>query len=855
MGVVRTIGRPRHPLQGIDEVPLAGQWQLRESIGETWRWYVAAPPPDALNSVAPDSGAPGWSPARVPGGVVDALARLGVIPDPRRGWGSRDAEWTGSRSWVLRRLVELDESWVDADAVLEFEGIDPGGRVFWDGEELGRVGGPYRRLRLPVRITHPGPHVLAVVVDPVPPGVPQVGRTDAVRRHAPRLGYGWDFCPPFPHQGIWRPVRLRRGPRLASLEVVVETSEDLTRGTVTMRARTEVASGCDVEARLDVGEGRELVATGAIGADDAASLTFEVPHPPLWWPAGLGEQPLAELRVRVGNHEEVRRIGFRHIAWERTPGSPEDALPYGLRVNGVPVPLTGVNWAPADAQFGEVTPGRLAHLLDLARASGARLLRVWGGGLVETPEFFDACDERGLLVWQEFSQSSSGIQSAPSDEPDVVAAFAADARELVPARRDHPALVLWGGGNELQGDAGPLGTDDSAVLRALAQVVRELDPERGWLPTSPSGPEFHHRLDVIARDPAAQHDVHGPWEYQGTEAQHTLAAAGTALAHTEFGVEGMANRRLFEHLVPAEAREPADRTNPLMRHLGEWWNNAAQLEGLFGAGMTLDELRRASQWLQCSGLAIALEADRRRLPRTSMVLPWQLAESYPNAWGTALVGFDGEPKPALGVLARAFRDERATIVTERTTWGEHATISAAAWLWSRTGRPSGGRLELAVLDLAGRELASTAVPMGAVGTPDAAARLEAPTPSGAFLWRARWLAADGSLVDDETVLQTGDADLAVLRALPRTTLAVEATEDGWRIRNTGPVAAVAWGPRDTRPADDTRLLAALADPRPLLPGETRDIPLVSGEPRDGELVVDARNADPVPLPATSTPGG
>jgi beta-mannosidase len=326
--------------------------------------------------------------------------------------------------------------------------------------------------------------------------------------------------------------------------------------------------------------------------------------------------------VQIGNHEEVRRIGFRHLAWERTPGSPEDALPYGLRVNGVPVPLTGVNWAPADAQFGEVTRGRLAHLLELAQASGARMLRVWGGGLVETPEFFEACDERGLLVWQEFSQSSSGIQSAPSDDPDVVAGFVADARLLVPARRHHPSLVLWGGGNELQGEQGPLATDDSAVLRALADVVHELDPERGWLPTSPSGPEFHHRLAGSAQDPAAQHDVHGPWEYQGTEAQHTLAAAGTALAHTEFGVEGMANRRLFEHLVPVDAREPADRTNPLMRHLGEWWNNAAQVEQLFGEGMALDELRRASQWLQASGLAIALEADRRRWPRTSMVLPW-----------------------------------------------------------------------------------------------------------------------------------------------------------------------------------------------------------------------------------------
>jgi hypothetical protein len=164
-----------------------------------------------------------------------------------------------------------------------------------------------------------------------------------------------------------------------------------------------------------------------------------------------------------------------------------------------------------------------------------------------------------------------------------------------------------------------------------------------------------------------------------------------------------------------------------------------------------------------------------------------------------------------------------------------------------------------MLDLTGRELAATTIALDAVENPDAVGRLSTPTPDGPFLWRARWLAADGATVDDETVLQTGDADLAGLRHLPRAALAAEATESGWRIRNTGPVAAVAWGPRDVRTPDDTRLIAALADPRPLLPNEERHLPLVSGHPRDGDLVLDAWNADPVPLPAVrpaaSTPGG
>lgn len=843
-------------------IDLGGTWQLREAIGETWRWYLSAPPPQALNNVGAGFDTPlqgystteggfdtplqGYSTAEVPGSVVDGLARAGVIEDPRRGWGSRSAEWTGSRSWVLRRTVVLDEEWVGAAAVLELEGTDPGARVFWDGSEVARLDGIYDSARVPVTVDRAGEHHLVVVLDPVPAGVPQVGRTEGVTRHAPRLGYGWDFCPPFPHQGIWRPIRLRRGPHIAALEVASRYDPATGRGEVEIRATVAGASPVSIE--VDAGDGRPPIVVEAVPDDGVALARVEVPDAPLWHPVGHGSPRLAGVRVRVGDHVEQRRVGFRAIEWHRTPGSPEGAERYGLRVNGRPVPLAGINWAPADAQYGSVTPERIAHLLDLAVAAGVRLVRVWGGGLVETEEFFDACDERGLLVWQEFSQSSSGLQSAPSDDPDFVARLAADARALVPARRHHPSLVLWGGGNELQEGDAPLRTDQSPALRALADVVHELDPQRGWLPTSPSGPSFHHRLADIRRAPADQHDVHGPWEYQGLEEQHTLAAAGTALAHTEFGVEGMANARLWNHVVPEGRGEPADRSNPLHRHLGEWWDNAPQVQQLFGGGLDLDELRRASQWLQTSGLAIALEADRRRWPRTSMVLPWQLAESYPNTWGTALVGFDGEPKPALGAVARAFAPERVTLVTERTAWAGHPEAAAEAWLWSETGRAAGGRLELSALDLTGRVLASASADLGTIGDPAAAARITLPTPAGPFLWRARWTDAAGTEVDDELVLQTGDADLAALRTLPRTVLEVSAEASGWLVRNTGSTAAVGWGARDVRPGDDTRLLAVLGDPRPLLPGATARLSVVSGTPRPGDLIVDAWNADPRPLP-------
>ena len=214
-------------------------WSLREALGRTWQWYVDAPIPEAGNNVAgvgaTASLTPGWHPAPVPGSVVGALLQAGEVADPYVGRQSRTVEWTGDRHWVYRRSLEAPAIAADERAVLELDGVDPGGRVFVDGTEVGRIRGLYHAFRADVTdlLRAPGPHRLAVVVDPVPPSEPQVGRTEDVGLHAPRMNYGWDFSPRLPHQGIWRPVRLSVS-RLHLHDVVVatETSPDLGSGLV-----------------------------------------------------------------------------------------------------------------------------------------------------------------------------------------------------------------------------------------------------------------------------------------------------------------------------------------------------------------------------------------------------------------------------------------------------------------------------------------------------------------------------------------------------------------------------------------------------------------------------------------------
>ncbi|HVV56979.1 MAG TPA: glycoside hydrolase family 2 protein [Gaiellaceae bacterium] len=597
-------------------------WQLRACLGDEWRWHAGPEKP---------WGAPGWLPARVPGSVLDDLVRAGEAVSPYHERDSRLSEWVPERTWLYRRRLVVDP----AAPTLRFDGVDHACTVLVDGRELATHEGMFVPFDVDVSAFADGAeHVLAVAVHPAPPSEPQVGRTSRVRVHKSRMGYGWDFCPRLVHQGIWRSVSLAAGREPLPL------------------------------VRLHDG-------VGTVEIDGEVVLRVDAPE--LWWPNGAGEQRLYDAAGF--------RVGFRTVELAPNPGAPAGARGYTLVVNGRPLYAKGWNWCPLDPLYGVPRPEKLERLLELAARAGVNLLRVWGGGLIEATAFYEHCDRLGILVWQEFAQSSSGMESVPATDPEFVALMEREARAIVPRRRRHPSLAIWCGGNELAEhvdgrDDLPL-DDGHPVLGALRAVVEELDPGRAWLPTSPSGPRFLNRLDLVEAEPDGQHDVHGPWEHQGLRAHYALYDGATNLLHSEFGVEGMTNRRALEALVDEAHRWPADRSNPVYEHLGAWWNNAPLVQECFGGRIEdVETMRRASQWLQYDGLRYAVEANMRRAPRQSGVLPWQFAESFPNAWCTAAVDWHGEPKPAYWGVARAYRPGHPSARFATCAWGGEETATA-----------------------------------------------------------------------------------------------------------------------------------------------------------------------------------
>ncbi|WP_189035463.1 glycoside hydrolase family 2 protein [Streptomyces daqingensis] len=768
-------------------VPLGDGWQLRGCLGDVWRWQCGpGRPPDE----------PGWFGARVPGSVLDDLHRAGQVPDPYRGTQSLACEWVPQRTWLYRRELRLPAPLEDGErALLRFGGVDHECTVLLDGREVAAHKGMFLAFDVDVtaQLADVGTHLLAVAVHPAPPSEPQVGRTDRVREHKSRMGYGWDFCPRMVHQGIWRPVTLEvAGPlRLVSAAVGASVDETGRAGLVRADAVTEGGPGTLTATVRD--PSGTVVAQGRQTADGRSARTgveLSVPEPALWWPNGHGEQPLYRVELTLldekggvaGTHSAA--TGFRRLRLVTNPGGPVGALPYTLEVNGRRIHTKGWNWVPVDAQYGVPRPQRLEHLLRLAADAHVTLLRVWGGGLVESEDFYRLCDRLGILVWQEFSLSSSGIDSVPADDAAYVRLLEREARALLPPLRHHPALAVWGPGNELHDTAAarPLTERDSPAVAALAAAVAEADPSRAWLPGSPSGRDFLYRPARGERGPGgpdAQHDVHGPWEHQGPGAQQELYDAQTCLLHSEFGVEGMANARTWEHVVPPDARWPTGRDNFVMEHLGAWWNNTPLVRSAFGERPAdVATMRRASRQLQYDGLRYAVEATLRRAPRAAGSIPWQFNEPFPNAWCTAAVDHRGDPKSGYHAVRRAYRPAHVCARFATQVWQGRERFEAEVWSWQQESpRQEGSTVAVRLMDTDGTVHAEEVLPAGepagdspptsvpAARAGDFTASL-AVLPGPLFLLDLELRGRGGRVLARSRWLHSRTADLAPLTGLP-----------------------------------------------------------------------------------------
>lgn len=766
----------------------------------------------SVESTVDRKGVTPWLRASVPGGVHKALQRAGIIPDPYYELNSLLCEWVEHRWWVFRTGFTAPNSMKGMRVELRLEGLDDRSHILLNNKLLGFHEGMFEPAVFEVTdiLSFDRENHLLVVFECPQAEQGQIGWTSKTFTQKARFNYKWDFCARLVNIGIWQEVSLRAwcGAKLENISLTGDYRAG--RGWLDI---TACAEGQFDTFRVEADLSGETVFIQSFSADPSGSgcsVRIPIDQPALWWPNGMGDQPLYCVKLSLLKDSLVcdtweGRAGIRSLSFRRCEGAPLDALPYLPVINGKPVYIKGLNLTPLDLCYGDVSKQRYTQIFAALRHMNANLVRVWGGGLIETEVFYQLADEMGILVWQEFIQSSSGIENVPSHDPAYLQILAKNAAAAIITKRNHVSLTFWSGGNELTGEDGLPVTARDPNIRLLGSMCRELDPGRLFLPSSPSGPSF----GVTEGTPAKSHDVHGNWQYEGITRHYQKYNLSDSMLQSEFGTDGisaLASLRAF--LGEENLHITAMKDNAVWRHHGEWWDTLNYRDKpLFGDAFSMGQWVMISQLMQAESLRYIVQSNRRRQFFNCGSIIWQMNEPFPNASCTSLTSYDGRQKHAYYAVRQAYAKYDVSLVYDSLIHLPGSTKRVMAFAHASVDGRANCQVRLELLDIYGHihfkveEQCDLADKMSYQAL--ACSIPYSPMSHSLYFVRLRLLIQEETIAEQLyffTQRKEHEAPLSPMLHLPPATVQVKRTSEGYVAKNTGDTVCLFLHAQGEKPA-------------------------------------------------------
>ena len=615
-------------------------------------------------------------PAKVPGSVQKALRDAGIIDDWNIGNNYISIEWIENRHWIF--ITKIPDEWINRESniILHCLGLDDNGVIMVNGKEAGKFNNTFIPYKFDITpFLKDKNNTLAIVFECPPPYLGQIGYTSKIKDWKPRFYYGWDWIPRIVQIGVWDDIILevldKESARIEEVKVVTEADKNKDLGNLKISAElTSLALHGKVRIQLTKDTGEPIVDETVPAAQLREGKAWDNLKTKRWWPNGSGDQVLYKLICTLydvdGNNRQVieRNVGFKNIEWLPCQGALPEADPWLCSVNNKPVFLQGVNWSPIRPNFADLTEYNYRKLIKTYKDMGVNVFRVWGGGFPEKEWFYNICDEMGIMLWQEFPLSSSGLDNYPPDTPDEIFVMSKISESYIKRLRHHVSLLLWCGGNELYefGDIAPV-NDKHPMIRCMKEIVKAEDPGRRFVTGSPSGPTIYGGLHNFGK--GVSWDVHGPWTLPFTASDRTMNAVRNfwslddALIHSEVGVAGAMSAGMINKYRGEFSALPANMNNPLWRQVRWWieWNDFLN-DHNGKEPFSLEEYVAWSQERQTTGLSIALQANKSRFPECGGFIIWMGHDSYPCPVNTSIIDFEGNLKPVAKKLSQIWKGEK-----------------------------------------------------------------------------------------------------------------------------------------------------------------------------------------------------
>ena len=625
-------------------------------------------------------------PAQVPGCIHTDLMSAGIIKDISIDGKEQDQFWIWKTDSEYSTSIKQDTS--PGNKNLIFQGLDTIAKVFVNNELVLETKNMHRSYRLDItkqlqsgdinlRIEFAAPlsdaeSKLAALGTAYPR--PYEMPYNYQRKMA--CSYGWDWGPITISSGIWKPITIHSWTDAYIKNTAVTST--LINGIPQLSAQVNIAGDLtDKKVRVSVksksGEVLQSEEVAVIGA--LTEIAFSVPSAEIWHPRGRGAQPLYDVEFALFNangevlEQECKQTGFRLVELDTSESAPGKHH-FAIKVNGERLWIRGANWIPDDPFPTRVTRDRYHQRIKDMLEVNINGIRVWGGGLYESDDFYDLCDQEGIVVWQDFLFACAAYPEIPEMFEEVDAEVDENVRRLA----GHPSLVIWNGGNEcIEGfqywgwqeglEGRPWG--ETFYRETIPNALGKIDSTRPYIPGSPFST---HSDNVKSFDSGTIH-IWDVWNETGYERYEQYSPSFAA----EFGFNGPGSWSMLTRAIGStDLVATSDEVAYHQRAFDGMSKIAAGLSREFANPPT-----RGHAWYfaaalgQARAVEIGLKHFRSLYETCSGAILWQFNDMWP-AISWAVLDYTGFRKLAWHAMKSAYQPR--AIVVGRVDQGAQITL-------------------------------------------------------------------------------------------------------------------------------------------------------------------------------------
>ena len=690
--------------QNVRTVPLNEDWHFQPIVS-------FAPPKekDLGQNINPE----GYK-TKLPNTALNALLENGAIEDPYFRKNEERLQWLERKDWIFDKTFDVAEDVLKSEKIdLILRGVDTYADVILNDVLIQKTDNAFRTWQLEVKqLLKPKGNVLKflfsspvskekILADDALVDYPDVYNTTRMYTRKPQYHYGWDWGPRFVTCGVQN-VALQAWSTLKIEEAFIK-QHNLTRERADLEAQIAIQSTADTSVNVHVTANGKTFSqlfylnTGA----NNITLDLEILYPNIWWTKALGTPFLYEIKIDIQNSGKIYdtkkiKIGLRTL--ELVTEKDGNGETFYFKLNGFPIFAKGANYIPENIFLERVKHEHHVRTIESAVDANMNMLRVWGGGVYETDDFYDLCDEKGILVWQDFMYACAMY---PGDEKFLQNAEN-EAVEQVKRLRNHPCIALWCGNNEIDeawhnwGWQPRFNPDQKDYIWAayqrlfnkiLPRAVAENAPQTSYWESSPRFGRYNDKsyTEGDNHDWFVWHDER-PFEHFEKHIPRFMSEYGFQSFPEWKTIESFTNpedRDLTSPVMLAHQKHP--KGNQLIRkYMGQY----------FKVPKSFKDFAYVSQLLQAEGIGKAIEAQRRAKPFCMGTLYWQLNDVWPVASWSSIDNL-GQWKALHYKVREVYADILLSAVVQKDTLKVNIVNDSLV---------VGGNLMIQVVDFSGKTL-------------------------------------------------------------------------------------------------------------------------------------------------------